>query len=152
LKSFDQVRVEVRTDFGNLLPQVMALYHDTRNRSKWQFEELTAAYFEGILSRMRQRSFCVLYFVEDELLAANLIVHDEHVAIDKFFCMDGERGRPHNLYFLSWFTNVRYCLDQGLRRYQSGQSHYENKLRLGSRLTANAMFFRHRNPALQVVL
>lgn len=152
LKSFDQVRVEIRTDFGNLLPQVMALYHDTRNRSEWQFEELTAAYFEGILSRMPGRSFCVFYFVEDELLAANLIVHDERVAIDKFFCMDGERGRPHNLYFLSWFTNLRYCLDHGLSRYQSGQAYYENKLRLGSKLTANAMLFRHRNPALQAIL
>ncbi len=46
LKSFAQVRVEIRTDFGDFLPEVMALYHDTRNRSEWQFEELTVDYFE----------------------------------------------------------------------------------------------------------
>lgn len=156
LKSFADVRLEIRTDFGDLLPEVMALYHDTRNRSEWQFEELTPAYFEGILAHMRGRSFCALYFVGDRLLAANLIVHDKSVgggvAIDKFFCMDGERGRPYNLYFLSWFTNLRYCLSNGIRRYQSGQAYYENKLRLGSQLTANAMFFRHRNPVLQKIL
>jgi hypothetical protein len=101
---------------------------------------------------MNGRSFCAFYFVEDKLLAANLIVHDERVAIDKFFCMDGEKGRPYNLYFLSWFTNLRYCLDNGLSRYQSGQAYYENKVRLGSKLTANAMYFRHRNPFLQGVL
>jgi len=152
LKSFDAVRVEIRTEIGDLLPRVMALYHDTRNRSEWQFEELTPAYFEGILAHMGGRSFCALYFVGDELLAANLIVHDERVAIDKFFCMDGEKGRPYNLYFLSWFTNLRYCLDNDLSRYQSGQAYYENKVRLGSQLTANTMFFRHRNPALQALL
>ena len=152
LKSFEQVRVEIRTDFGAFLPEVMALYHDTRNRSDWQFEELTPEYFEGILTRMAGRSYCAFYFVEDKLLAANLIVHDEHVAIDKFFCMDGEKGRPYNLYFLSWFTNLRYCLDHGISRYQSGQAYYENKIRLGSKLTSNAMFFRHRNPFLQRLL
>ncbi|WFU08639.1 GNAT family N-acetyltransferase [Rhizobium sp. CB3090] len=152
LKSFAEVRVEIRTDFGDFLPEVMRLYHDTRNRSEWQFEELTAGYFEGILSRMEGRSFCAFYFVEDRLLAANLIVHDGRVAIDKFFCMDGEEGRPYNLYFLSWFTNLRYCLEHGIGRYQSGQAYYENKVRLGSTLTANAMFFRHRNPVLQKIL
>ena len=152
MKSFEQVRVEIRTDFGEFLPEVMALYHDTRNRSEWQFEELTQDYFQGILRGMSGRSFCAFYFVEDRLLAANLIVHDEQVAIDKFFCMDGEKGRPYNLYFLSWFTNLRYCLDNGLSRYQSGQAYYENKVRLGSKLTANAMYFRHRNPFLQGLL
>ncbi|MFS8045239.1 GNAT family N-acetyltransferase [Rhizobium sp. BR 314] len=152
MKSFEQVRVEIRTEFGEFLPQVMALYHDTRNRSDWQFEELTADYFQGILDRMGGRSYCAFYFAEDTLLAANLIVHDDRIAIDKFFCMDGEKGRPYNLYFLSWFTNLRYCLDHGIRRYQSGQAYYENKVRLGSKLTANAMFFRHRNPVLQGLL
>jgi len=152
MKSFEQVRVEIRTDIGEFLPEVMALYHDTRNRSELQFEVLTSGYFQGVLARMPGRSFCALYFVEDRLLAANLIVHDGRVAIDKFFCMDGEKGRPYNLYFLSWFTNLRYCLDNGLSRYQSGQAHYENKMRLGSQLTANAMYFHHRNPLLQRLL
>ncbi|PDT01690.1 GNAT family N-acetyltransferase [Rhizobium chutanense] len=152
LKSSDAVRVEIRTDIDKELPRIMALYHDTRNRSEWQFEELTPAYFEGILTHMADRSFCALYFVGDELLAANLIVHDDQVAIDKFFCMDGEKGRPYNLYFLSWFTNLRYCLGKGLSRYQSGQAYYENKVRLGSQLTANTMYFRHRNSVLQALL
>ncbi len=152
MKSFEHVRVEIRTDFGEFLPQVMALYHDTRNRSEFQFEELTPAYFQGILGHMPGRSFCAFYFVEEKLLAANLILHDERVAIDKFFCMDGEKGRPYNLYFLSWFTNLRYCLENGLSRYLSGQAYYENKVRLGSKLTVNAMYFRHRNPLLQRLL
>ncbi|TCL71788.1 GNAT family N-acetyltransferase [Rhizobium sp. BK251] len=152
LKSAQLVRVEIRSDIGDWLPRIMALYHDTRNRSELQFEELTPGYFAGLLERMPGRSFCMLYFVGDRLLAANLVVHNGHTFVDKFFCMDGEAGRPYNLYFLSWFTNLAYCLDHGMNRYLSGQAHYENKVRLGSKLTPNLMFFRHRNPLVQMLL
>jgi hypothetical protein len=66
--------------------------------------------------------------------------------------MDAERGRPYNLYYLSWFNNIEYCLRHGIGCYQSGQAYYHNKVRLGSQLTENAMYFRHRNPILQFIL
>ncbi|MBA8881269.1 putative N-acyltransferase [Phyllobacterium myrsinacearum] len=152
MKSFDKIRVEKRTDFGTMLPEVMALYHDTRNRSEWQFEELTSDYFAGILRQMQGRSFCTFYYADDQLLAANLLVHDGNTLIDKFFCMNSAEGRAYNLYYLSWFTNLRHCLDHGIKRYQSGQAYYENKIRLGSQLTRNTMYFKHRNPVIQWAL
>jgi predicted N-acyltransferase len=152
LRSGARVRIERRTEIGDLLPRIMDLYRATRSRSEWQFEDLTETYFTGILEHMAGRAFCVCYFVDDQLLAANLLVHDGRSLIDKFFCMDAEEGRRHNLYFLSWFTNLEYCLEHRMRRYQSGQAYYENKVRLGSRLTSNLMFFRHRNPVLQALL
>ncbi|GAA3070945.1 hypothetical protein GCM10010520_18060 [Rhizobium viscosum] len=152
LRSRQEVRVEYRTEFGDLLPRVMQLYRETRERSGLQFEELTPAYFDGVLKGMPGRSFCAMYFVGGELLAANLLIHDEDRLIDKFFCMDGQKGRSYNLYYLSWCANIEYCLSHGMGRYQSGQAYYRNKIRLGSRLTANAMYFRHSNPLLQFVL
>jgi hypothetical protein len=65
--------------------------------------------------------------------------------------MDAQ-GRGFNLYYLSWFNNLSYCIEQGIKRYQSGQASYESKLRLGSKLTANTMFFKHRNPVVQRLL
>ena len=152
MKSFEKIRIENRSDFGTMLPQVMALYHDTRNRSEWQFEELTADYFDGVLRHMQGRSFCTFYYAGDQLLAANLLVHDGNTLIDKFFCMNSAEGRAYNLYYLSWFTNLRHCLEHGMTRYQSGQAYYENKIRLGSQLTRNTMYFKHRNPVVQWAL
>ncbi len=145
LRAADRLRVEYETEVEEVLPELMALYHDTRNRSQWQFEELTPDYFTGVLARMPGRSFCTLYYAGSELLAANLLIHDERTLIDKFFCMNGESGRAYNLYFVSWFANIRLCLERGFTRYQSGQAYYENKLRLGSGLTRNTIFFKHRN-------
>jgi predicted N-acyltransferase len=152
LRSRQEVRVEYRTEFGDLLPRVMQLYRETRERSGLQFEELTPAYFEGVLKGMPGRSFCAMYFVGDELLAANLLIHDEDRLVDKFFCMDGRKGRTYNLYYLSWCANIEYCLSHGMGRYQSGQAYYRNKVRLGSCLTPNAMYFRHSNSLLQFIL
>jgi len=40
----------------------------------------------------------------------------------------------------------------GITRYQSGQAYYENKLRMGSKLTRNQMYFKHRNALAQGIL
>lgn len=151
LRASTHVRVEVRRDIAGLEAEIMALYAATRARGDLQFETLTAAYFTGVLERMGDRAACVLFFVGDDLLAANLVLIGDGLLLDKFFCMDA-RGREHNLYFLSWFSNLCLCFEYGLGRYRSGQAAYANKLRLGSRLTATTMYFRHRNPLLNRAL
>lgn len=152
LKRAGRVQVEHRSDLdGGLLEQVMPIYAATRERAEMAFEDLTPAYFDGVLERMGGRALCTLYRVDGELLACNLLLHDDRLLLDKFFCMKPE-GRDHDIYYLSWFENLRWCLDHGITRYQSGQAAYANKLKLGSRLTPNAMWFRHRNPVVNGLL
>lgn len=152
LRAGSSVRVERVGDLGAYEQRFMELYRQTRERSEWQFEDLTPAYFTGILRLMPDNAFCTVYLVDDEPLAFNLLLHDGHQLVDKFFCMDAERGRPYNLYYLSWFENIRYCLEKGIGRYQSGQAYYRNKVKLGSELTQNTMVFRHTNAILHAAL
>lgn len=144
LRSAENIEIEQRNNIDDVLLKVLALYRETKERSEFQFDELTAGYFSGVLSEMGERAFCTLYWHDGELLAANLMLKDEDMLLDKFFCMTG-RGREHNLYFLSWFGNIQYCLQHGIKRYQSGQACYDNKLRLKSSLNNNWMMFRHTN-------
>ena len=148
LKALSQVRIEVRGNIDDVLDRVMALYRETRARAEMALEDLTPAYFQGVLQQLGGRAFCTIYWQGDDLLAVNLLLQDGDTLLDKFFCMDAERGRPLNLYFLSWFTNVRLCLERGLAHYRTGQAGCENKLRLGSRITRTANHFRHRNALL----
>lgn len=152
LRALDRVRIEVRTDVDDVLDRIMALYAETRGRADMSLEALTPAYFRGVLRQMPGRALCVLYFDGDELLAANLLLQDGATLVDKYFCMEAARGRAFNLYFLSWFTNVRLCLEGGWTRYQAGQASYDVKLRLGSRLTRTANYFRHRDPLVNALL
>jgi len=152
LRVLDRLRVEIRDNVDDLGDRLMALYDETRQRADMSFEHLTAAYFTGVPRQMPGRAFWVLYFEGGDLLAANLLVQDRTTLLDKYFLMDAARGRALNLYFVSWFTNVRLCLERGLTRYRSGQAAYANKLRLGSDLTRTSIWFRHRNPLFNGVM
>ena len=152
LKVLPRLRIEVTHDIAGLEPRIADLYRQTRERSDLQFEDLTAAYFTGVLRAMGERALCVLYWAGEELIGFNLLLTDGATLLDKFFCMDSARGPALNLYFVSWFTNVRLCLERGCARYQSGQAAYENKLRLGSRLIGADMYFRHRRPLVNRAL
>ena len=145
LRALSRVRIDVRTNVDDVIDRIMELYAQTLARAEMSFEELTPEFITGVLARMPGRAACVLYFEGDELLAVNLLVEDGDTLVDKFFCMDAARGRPLNLYFLSWFTNLRLCLARGRTVYQAGQAAYANKLRLGSELTRTSNYFRHRN-------
>ena len=87
----------------------------------------------------------------EKLVAFNLVLHDKQRLIDKFLGMDYALAHDYNLYFFTWMENVRYCIEHGLPLYQSGQGLHREKLRLGSRLTANWLWYRHRNRLLDAI-
>lgn len=152
LRTRSGIRLERRNDITDVIDTIMNLYAETLARADMQLEELTANYFEGVLRCMPGRAQCVLYYHGDELLAANLVIEDSGVLLDKFLCMKNFEGRKHNIYFLSWLTNVEYCLQKQITSYKTGQSGYSTKIRLGSRLEPTQMYFRHRNPAINLLL
>lgn len=152
LKAASAIRIERRHDLSDVRDQVMALYAETLDRSQLQFERLPAGYFEGVLRQLGDRASCFLYWAGDQLVAFNLVLHDRDRLIDKFLGMHYPAVPTYNLYFLSWMTNVRFCLANGIANYQSGQAGYGPKRRLGSALAPNWLYFRHRHPVLNRVL
>ena len=152
LRVLPKLRIEIRENVADVAERLLAFYAATRARADMAFEELTAAYFAGVPRAMPGRAFWVLYWEGETLVGGNLLLQDEATLLDKYILMDAERGRALNLYFVSWFTNVRLCLERGVKLYQPGQAAYENKLRLGCRLTRTAIWFRHRNPLVNGVM
>ncbi len=138
-------RVEWRRNIDDVLPEVMRLYEATLTRAELQFERLPAGYFTGVLERLESRAVCALYWVDEQLVAFNLMLVDEHRLVDKFFGHDVNFTRDYNLYFRSWLTNVDYCIEHNIAVYECGQAGYASKLRLGCEFQGNSAFFRHRN-------
>jgi len=145
------LRVEPRSQIDDVLAPVMALYDATWQRSDLRLEHLTPAYFTNVLRQMPGRATCFLYWHGERLAAFNLVLHDGQRMIDKFFGTDGS-ARELNLYHLSWMENLRQCLGRGLSVFQPGQAFYREKVRMGSRLDVNWLFFRHRSPAINLLL
>ncbi len=151
LRDAAAVRVEARTNIDDVLPQVMALYESTWQRSDLRLEHLTPEYFTAVLRHMAGRATCFLYWEGERLAAFNLVLHDERRMIDKFFGTDNQPRRI-NLYHLSWLENVRHCLVRHLAVFQAGQAFYAEKVRLGSRLEGNWQFFSHRSRPIDFLL
>jgi predicted N-acyltransferase len=148
LRAGSMLRVEWRRDIADIREQIMHLYRLTLDNAALQFEELSPEYFSGVLRELGERASCVTYWLDDRLVAFNLVLHDERRLIDKFLGLDYAVAREYNLYFFTWMENVRFCIEHNLALYQSGQGLHREKLRLGSRLHANWLWYRHRNRVL----
>ncbi|SFI98945.1 Predicted N-acyltransferase [Bosea sp. OK403] len=149
------VRIEMRHSIADIEAEIVALYESTRAESGLDYgdlEKLPPGYFSGITAALGERALFVLYWVGTTLAAFNLLLIERERVIDKFLGMRYPLAREHNLYALSWMTNVRYCLAHGISRLQSGQTAYASKLRFGSRLVPSVIFFRHRQGVLNWVL
>lgn len=148
----DQIRITYTRQIDSLLEPVTALYNQTRTRSDLQFEELGPEWFSNVLEAAGDRGGCFLYWVGDQLAAFNLVLHDKTRMIDKFLGLDATLGPAHDLYFISWLTNVHFCIERGISCYQSGQAEYGPKRRLGSRFAPNWIWFRHARPWINYIL
>jgi predicted N-acyltransferase/multidrug transporter EmrE-like cation transporter len=145
LKASAELRVEWRTNVDDIIDDVMRLYRATLARAELTFEELTPDFFRLVLRELGSRAGCATYWLGDRLVAFNLVLHDGTKLIDKFLGMDYEVARRYNLYYITWLQNVGYCIEHDLRSYQAGQGLHREKLRLGSRLSPNWLWYRHLN-------
>ena len=145
LRSRAALRIEWRHGLDGIRDAVARLYRNTLERAAMQLEELTPEFFESVLVELGERASCVCYWLDDTLVAFNLVLHDGERMIDKYIGMDYRHARNLNLYYVSWMENVRFAIEHRIPTYQSGQGLPQEKLRMGSTLTPNWLWYRHRN-------
>jgi hypothetical protein len=149
------VTIERRSDISDIAGIIEELYESTRQSSAVSydaFEELPQGYFRTVSERLKDGVIFILYWVNGELAAFNMLLLEPGRVIDKFLGMRYPLARDHNLYAVSWMENVRYCLETGRRQLQTGQTAYAAKLRYGSHLVPSALYVKHQNRAVNRVI
>lgn len=147
LKAASGVEIETVRSIAGLEDQIFQLYEQTRANSRFDygdFEQLTPAYFKHVMANLGDRAAVILLRVKGELLAFKLLFIEQDRVIDKFWGMRYPQGRDHNLFFVAWMEGIRFTLAHGATRYQSGQTAYAQKVKLGSDLDRLSVYFRHR--------
>jgi len=147
LKSANKVQVETVRSIAGLENEIFALYEETRRNSRFDygdFEQLSPAYFRNVMEQLGERAACILLRVDGQLLAFKLMFIERDRIIDKFWGMRHPVGRDYNLFFIAWMEGVRFALQHGATKYQSGQTAYAQKVKLGSRLDKLWVYFKHR--------
>jgi hypothetical protein len=147
LKKSADVSVEIVRGLTGLEDKLYALYEQTRSNSRFDygdFEQLSPDYFKNVIAHLGDRAATMLLRVNGDLLAFKLMFLEKDRVIDKFWGMRYPEGRDHNLFFIAWMEGVRFTLKHGAKVYQSGQTAYAQKVKLGSHLDKMSVYFRHR--------
>lgn len=146
-----EVRVVHCSIVAPYLDRVFQLYLDTVARSPIVLGAHNRLFFEKICELVPGSQF-VLYFVRDELVAFNLLVVRQAALVDKYFCMESRLGSKFNLYVLSWYENVRTCVERKIPLYYTGQGTEKTKAHLGATFIPSFILFRHRFALLDRLL
>jgi hypothetical protein len=151
MRASHEVRVIRCRTTSPFLDRIYKLYLETVARGPMALGAHNRSFFEKICERVPGAEY-TLYFVQEELAAFNLLVAKQEVMVDKYFCMDHELGRKHNLYVLSWLENVRTCVERKIPLYYAGQGAEKTKAHLGATFVPSFILFKHRQPVFDRLL
>jgi len=139
----NKVRVVRSRNISPYLERIYRLYLDTVERGPTAFGVHNRLFLEKFCEKVPNAEY-MLYFVQEELVAFNLLLVKQEVMTDIFFCMDYELGRKYNLYVLSWLENLRTCLEKKIPFYQAGQGAEKTKAHMGATFIPSLILFKHR--------
>lgn len=147
MRASHEIKVIRSPDISPFLDRIYKLYLETVARSPVTFGVHKRLFFEKICEKVPDAEY-MLYFVQEELVAFNLLVVKQEAMVDKYFCMDYRLGRKYNIYVLSWLENVRTCMERKIPLYYAGQGAEKTKTHLGATLIPSFILFKHRQPMI----
>jgi predicted N-acyltransferase len=127
-----------------LLDRLYGLYEQVYAQSEIHFDKLTKEFFRTILTDGEESGRLFLYSVDGTILSfVTGLVYEERF-IYKYIGFDYSRSREFNLYYITWFHMLEYCLRHQLKVMIAGWTDPEIKAYLGSRFsyTFHAVYFR----------
>ncbi len=134
------------------LEQYYRLYLNVFNQSEIHFDLLSKAFFKSLLQDKASGCVIFAYYREGQLIGYNICFVKDNALIDKYIGLEYPAARECNLYFLSWFENLNYAREKGLKIYVAGWTDPEIKSHLGARFTFTKHAVYIRNPLLRFVL
>lgn len=160
LKSRSQISVELAKtgdeQFSNsaFIDELYSLYANVYAQSKYHFDRLSRQFFETIFQDASSKGVVFLYRRSDsgKLVGWNLCYEQNKCLIDKYVGFAYPDARDVNLYFVSWFQNLEYCLANQLTHYVAGWTDPEVKTSLGAKFTLTKHAVYIRNPILRLLL
>lgn len=128
------------------------LYLNVYQQSEIHFDLLTKPFFIQLLQSKAAKAHIFTYHNNGVFIGFNICFEVNNMLIDKYIGMVYPKARELNLYFVSWFVNLEYALQQGFNYYIAGWTDPEVKASLGAKFTFTRHLVYIRNPLLRVIL
>lgn len=137
---------------NSVLDEYYQLYLNVYLQSEVHFDLLTKPFFTELLQSKTANARIFNYYDEDQLVGYNICFVMNNMLVDKYIGMIYPKARELNLYYVSWFVNLEYALQQGLSHYIAGWTDPEVKASLGAKFTFTKHLVYIRNPLLRGIL
>ncbi len=156
LRSFSHVSVEpIRTGDDFLddpnIDLLYTLYLNVYENSDIHFDKLTVPFFREVLKDKKSNGIVFLYRHEGKIVGFNLCYVFGDYLVDKYIGFLYPDSRKLNLYFLSWFHNLSYCIRNNLKAFIVGWTDPAIKEHLGAEFTHTCHAVYIKNPFLRFV-
>ncbi len=146
------IAIKITDNVNDIVDDVFRLYEYTYHKGATKFERLTRDFFINVARNMHPEARFFLYYCNEKLGAFNLCFCHRDTLIDKFIGFDYDIARKYNLYFLTWCYNVEWCLKNNIRYYQTGQTDYHLKIKMGGKLIPLYAYVKHMHPLMNSIL
>ncbi len=146
LRGAGDVEIEFRDNIEDVYGEILTLYRATRANRKASYEafdEVPEDYFREVMAKSGGNGKVLLFRLAGRLVCFSFFMVEKDKVIGKFVGMDYEVARARNLYFLNWMTIVRFCIDNGIKNLQTGQTTYAVKVRLSCKLKRSWIYFKY---------
>lgn len=135
-----------------VLDKYYQLYLNVYQQSDVHFDLLTKPFFVQLLQNKSAQTRIFTYYHDNELIGYNICYVVNNMLIDKYIGMAYPQAQNLNLYFVSWFVNLEYAVENGFSHYIAGWTDPEVKASLGAKFTLTKHLVYIRNPLLRVVI
>lgn len=135
-----------------VLDEYYQLYQNVYAQSEIHFDRLTKPFFTRLLQDKNSGARIFTYHHEGKLIGYNICFMVNNMLVDKYIGLVYPQARELNLYYVSWFFNLEYALEQGLTHYIAGWTDPEVKASLGATFSFTKHLVYVRNPLLRIIL
>lgn len=128
------------------------LYLNVYQQSDIHFDQLSKDFFQQLLQDKRNNGVIFAYYREQQLIGYNICFIVNDTLVDKYVGFVYPQCLEYNLYYVSWFYNLQFMLDNNLKYYIAGWTDPEVKSSLGAQFTFTQHWVFIRNPLLRWIL
>ncbi|MFA5143547.1 MAG: GNAT family N-acetyltransferase [Candidatus Omnitrophota bacterium] len=139
------IRMAVLPSLGALLDEAYGLYRANLDKAETRFEEMTRDFFRRIPENMPGESRYFVWHIDGRLAAFSQTLVSKDLLIAEYIGFDYSVAYKYNLYFIVMRDQLKWCIENGIRKYESGALNYDPKRRLGFTFVPQYIYARHRN-------
>ena len=127
------------------------LYLNVYNDSVIHFDKLTLNFFRSVLQSSKSGGIVFVYKHDGKIIGYNICFKAGDNFIDKYIGLIYPDAHNFNLYFISWFYNLDYCIKNNIKLYIAGWSDPEIKSYLGAEFTFTFHAVYIANPVIRFI-